>query len=76
MNEFGYEFEIECDEMWVASANSDDREEAFKEALNYAMLYSQDGPVKMFEVFRTRTEVVFCLPDTENGLDFKFTETP
>ena len=70
MNEFGYEFEIECDEMWVASANSDNREEALKEAIRYAMLYSQDGPVKMFEVFKTRSEVVFCLPDAGNGLHF------
>lgn len=49
---FPFEFEVWQDEFIVASA-SGTREEALREAMNYATQYEQDGPVRVFEVTRT-----------------------
>jgi hypothetical protein len=49
---FPFEFEVWQDEFIVASA-SGTREEALREAMNYAVQYEQDGPVRVFEVTRT-----------------------
>lgn len=47
-----YEFEVWQDDMPVATANSADRETALREARLYALVYGQDGPVKVAEVTR------------------------
>lgn len=44
------ELEIWQDGMCVAGVSSADRLAAFSEAAHYTMVYSQDGPVELFEV--------------------------
>lgn len=43
-------FEIIQDDMVVAKAISSKRNKAYAEAMHYAMVYRQDGPVKLREV--------------------------
>lgn len=46
------EFEVRCSGEAVAWA-SGRRGEAKREAEHYAVIYSQDGPVEIYEVFKT-----------------------
>ena len=43
-------FEIVQDGMVVAKAISPKRTIAYREAMHYAMVYRQDGPVKLIEI--------------------------
>lgn len=52
-----HEFEVWQDGLPVASASSEDRAAAVREALHYAAVYSQDGPVSIYEVKRTPMEI-------------------
>lgn len=47
-----YEFEVWQDGIPVATAASTDRAAALREAMHYAAVYGQDGPVKVAEVKR------------------------
>lgn len=49
-----HEFEVWQDDMMVAGASSHDRAAAYREALHYAAMYGQDGPVEVFEITRSR----------------------
>lgn len=49
---FPFEFEVWQGDNMVASA-SGPRDDALREAMNYAAQYEQDGPVRVFEVTRT-----------------------
>ena len=49
---FPFEFEVWQGDEMVASA-SGPRDDALREAMNYAAQYEQDGPVRVFEVTRT-----------------------
>lgn len=42
-----WEFSIEQDGIVVASGEAANEEDAKREAAHYAMMYSQDGPVKV-----------------------------
>lgn len=46
------EFELWQDDCWMAGT-SGPREDALRDILHYAMVYGQDGPVKVYEVKRT-----------------------
>ncbi len=48
----GFEFEVWQDDMMQASASAENYEEALKEARHYALMYGQDGPVKVCQVVR------------------------
>ena len=50
------EFEIRCAGEPVAWAIGK-REDAWREAEHYAFIYGQDGPVEVFEVFKTYTRM-------------------
>ena len=50
------EFEIRCSGEAVAGAIGP-RDEAKKEAQHYALIYGQDGPTEVFEVFKTYTRM-------------------
>lgn len=49
---FPYEFEVWQGDEMVAGA-SGPREDALREAMHYAAQYTEDGPVRVFEVTRT-----------------------
>ena len=49
---FPFEFEVWQGDEMVAST-SGPRDDAMREAMNYAAQYEQDGPVRVFEVTRT-----------------------
>ena len=51
------EFEIHVDGVYEAGA-SGPRESAYREAMNYATQYAQDGDVEVFEVTRLLVAVV------------------
>lgn len=42
-----YKYRLIQDGMTVASVESDDKEQAAREILHYAFIYSQDGPVEI-----------------------------
>ncbi len=44
-----YEFEIWQDGVMVASGSGGDRNRVHQEAMHYAAVYSQDGPVEVHE---------------------------
>ena len=46
------EFDVFCNDDHVAGT-SGPREQALREAMNYAMQYTQDGPIEVYEVTRT-----------------------
>ncbi len=48
----GFEFEVWQDDMMQAGASAENFEEALKEARHYALMYGQDGPVKVCQVIR------------------------
>jgi len=50
------EFEVRCNGESVAWATGK-RDEAKREAEHYAFIYGQDGPVEVFEVFKTYTRM-------------------
>jgi hypothetical protein len=50
MTDREFEFGVFQGGIMVASAGSRNRDEAFKEAMHYAAIYSQDGPVIVREV--------------------------
>jgi hypothetical protein len=47
INHVGWEFTVEQDGMVVASGEAPTEESARREAAHYALMYSQDGPVKV-----------------------------
>ena len=47
INHVGWEFSVEQDGMVVASGEAPTEESARREAAHYALMYSQDGPVKV-----------------------------
>jgi len=47
-----YEFEVWQGDGPIAFTTSADRAKALREAKHYALVYSQDGPVKIAEVSR------------------------
>ena len=49
-----YEFELWQDGCPVAKASAKNRDAALCEIGHYAMVYSQDGPVSVYEVKRTK----------------------
>ncbi len=49
-----HEFELECNGMWVAAANAESREDAFREINHYAAQYASEGPCEIFELKRLR----------------------
>ena len=51
-----YYFEVWQGDQPIAETCATDRERALREALHYAAMYGQDGPVKLYEV--KRTEIV------------------
>lgn len=53
MAEREYEFEVWQDGSMVAGASSPDRQRAMNDACHYIAVYSQDGPVELYEVTRT-----------------------
>ena len=44
------EYMLEQDGMIVASVSCNDEEVALREIKHYAMMYAQDGPVKIFKM--------------------------
>jgi len=52
-----FEFEVWQDDVAVASACSADRTGALRDALHYAAIYGQDGPVTLYEVKRTEVSM-------------------
>jgi hypothetical protein len=57
-------FEIHQDGMMVAGVFGENRDEALREAVHYAAVYGQDGPVELFEVKRGKRQPI---PSTAVG---------
>jgi catalase (peroxidase I) len=49
-----FEFELMQDGLRVASSWGPDRDRVWADILHYAMMYSQDGPVAIYEVTRVK----------------------
>lgn len=65
-----HEFEVWQDGMCVAGVSSIDRDQAMREAMHYAAMYGQDGPVSMYEIKRTEVivkDVAAWLAEAENA---------
>ena len=49
-----YEFEVLCNNEWLAGSTAQDRDFALKEAQHYVTQYSKDGPCEIWEVTRRK----------------------
>lgn len=56
-NYFFYQFELWQNEMMVANTSSKRREDALNDIKHYAMMFKDDGPLKIYQVTRTPIEL-------------------